>query len=165
MKWNINGFSGNNMSEKSFTCRRCGHCCHGRGGIVVGQRDLPRLLAYFKMEKEEFLQKYTEEFDGKPTLITGDDEYCFFFKEGAGCTIHEARPDVCRAWPYFRGNLIDEFSFAMAKEDCPGIDKSVSHAFFAHDGYAYLKENNLLCTDKKTDGRALIVAEEELPRL
>lgn len=153
------------MSEKSFTCRRCGHCCHGRGGIVVGQRDLPRLLAYFKMEKEEFLQKYTEEFDGKPTLITGDDEYCFFFKEGAGCTIHEARPDVCRAWPYFRGNLIDEFSFAMAKEDCPGIDKSVSHAFFAHDGYAYLKENNLLCTDKKTDGRALIVAEEELPRL
>lgn len=153
------------MSEKSFTCRRCGHCCHGRGGIVVGQRDLPRLLAYFKMEKEEFLQKYTEEFDGKPTLITGDDEYCLFFKEGEGCTIHEARPDVCRAWPYFRGNLIDGFSFAMAKEDCPGIDKNVSHAFFAHDGYAYLKENNLLCTDKKTDGRALIVSEEELPPL
>lgn len=152
------------MSEKSFSCRRCGHCCHGRGGIVVGQRDLPRLLAYFNMEKEEFLSRYTEIFDGKPALITGEDEYCYFFKEGAGCTIHEARPDVCRAWPYFRGNLIDEFSFAMAKEDCPGIVKSVSHAFFAHDGYAYLKENNLLCTDKKKDGRALIVAESELPK-
>lgn len=153
------------MSEKSFSCRRCGHCCHGRGGIVVGQRDLPRLLAYFHMEKNEFLSRYTEEFDGKPTLVTGDDGYCLFFKEGAGCTIHEARPDVCRAWPYFRGNLIDELSFAMAKEDCPGIAKDVSHAFFAHDGYAYLKENNLLCTDKKTDGRALIVAESELPKL
>ncbi len=153
------------MSEKSFSCQRCGHCCFGRGGIVVGQRDLPRLLAYFNMEKEAFLAKYTELFDDKPTLITGDDGFCYFFKEGAGCTIHEARPDVCRAWPYFRGNLIDELSFFMAKEDCPGIVKSVSHAVFAHDGYAYLKENNLLCQDKKTDGRALIVAEDELPKL
>lgn len=153
------------MSEKSFSCQRCGHCCFGRGGIVVGQRDLPRLLAYFNMEKEAFLAKYTELFDGKPTLITGDDGFCYFFKEGAGCTIHEARPDVCRAWPYFRGNLIDELSFFMAKEDCPGIVKSVSHAVFAHDGYAYLKENNLLCQDKKTDGQALIVAEDELPKL
>ena len=153
------------MSAKSFSCQRCGHCCFGRGGIVVGQRDLPRLLAYFNMEKEAFLAKYTELFDDKPTLITGDDGFCYFFKEGAGCTIHEARPDVCRAWPYFRGNLIDELSFFMAKEDCPGIVKSVSHAVFAHDGYAYLKENNLLCQDKKTDGRALIVAEDELPKL
>ena len=153
------------MSEKSFSCQRCGHCCFGRGGIVVGQRDLPRLLAYFNMEKEAFLAKYTELFDDKPTLITGDDGFCYFFKEGAGCTIHEARPDVCRAWPYFRGNLSDELSFFMAKEDCPGIVKSVSHAVFAHDGYAYLKENNLLCQDKKTDGRALIVAEDELPKL
>lgn len=153
------------MSEKSFSCQRCGHCCFGRGGIVVGQRDLPRLLAYFHMEKEDFLAKYTELFDGKPTLITGSDGFCYFFKEGAGCTIHEARPDVCRAWPYFRGNLIDELSFAMAKEDCPGIVKSISHAAFAYDGYAYLKDNQLLCENKKTDGRALIVTEEELPKL
>lgn len=153
------------MSEKSFSCQRCGHCCFGRGGIVVGQRDLPRLLAYFNMEKEAFLAKYTELFDGKPTLITGEDGFCCFFKEGSGCTIHEARPDVCRAWPYFRGNLIDELSFVMAKEDCPGIVKSISHTVFAHDGYAYLKDNHLLCQDKKIDGRALIVAEEELPKL
>lgn len=153
------------MSEKSFSCKRCGHCCFGRGGIVVGQRDLPRLLAYFKMEKEDFLARYTELFDGKPTLITGSDGFCYFFKEGAGCTIHEARPDVCRAWPYFRGNLIDELSFAMAKEDCPGIVKTISHAVFAHDGYAYLEDNQLLCENKKTDGRALIVAKEELPKL
>ncbi len=153
------------MSEKSFSCQRCGHCCFGRGGIVVGQRDLPRLLTFFKMEKEAFLAKYTECFDGKPTLITGSDGFCYFFKEGAGCTIHEVRPDVCRAWPYFRGNLIDELSFAMAKVDCPGIVKTVSHAVFAHDGYAYLKDNHLLCSDKKIDGRALIIAEEELPKL
>ena len=129
------------------------------------QRDLPRLLVYFNMEKADFLARYTEIFDGKPVLITGEDDFCYFFEEGRGCTIHEARPDVCRAWPYFRGNLIDEFSFAMAKEDCPGIVKTVSHAFFAHDGYAYLKNNGLLCKDKSVDGRALIVDENELPEL
>ena len=131
----------------------------------MGQRDLPRLLVYFNMEKADFLARYTEIFDGKPVLITGEDDLCYFFDEGRGCTIHEARPDVCRAWPYFRGNLIDEFSFAMAKEDCPGIVKTVSHAFFAHDGYAYLKNNGLLCKDKSVDGRALIVDENELPEL
>lgn len=131
----------------------------------MGQRDLPRLLVYLNMEKADFLARYTEIFDGKPVLITGEDGFCYFFKEGRGCTIHEARPDVCRAWPYFRGNLIDEFSFAMAKEDCPGIVKTVSHAFFAHDGYAYLKNNGLLCKDKSVDGRALIVDENELPEL
>ncbi len=131
----------------------------------MGQRDLPRLLVYFNMEKADFLARYTEIFDGKPVLITGGDDFCYFFEEGRGCTIHEARPDVCRAWPYFRGNLIDEFSFAMAKEDCPGIVKTVSHAFFAHDGYAYLKNNGLLCKDKSVDGRALIVDENELPEL
>ncbi len=123
------------------------------------------MLVYFNMEKADFLARYTEIFDGKPVLITGEDGFCYFFKEGRGCTIHEARPDVCRAWPYFRGNLIDEFSFAMAKEDCPGIVKTVSHAFFAHDGYAYLKNNGLLCRDKSVDGRALIVDENELPEL
>ena len=151
------------MSELSFSCEMCGHCCDGSGGIVLGTKDLARLLTYFQMDEEPFLAKYTECASNKPRIIVGDDNYCYFFETGKGCTIHEARPDVCRAWPYFRGNLIDEFSFGMAKVDCPGISKDVSHAFFAHEGYAYLVENNLLGHDPKVDGRALIVAHEELP--
>lgn len=151
------------MSKKSFQCQMCGHCCYGSGGIVVGTKDLPRLLMYFNMEKEAFLKKYTKMTNAKPCLIVGADNYCLFFKEGTGCTIHEARPNVCRAWPYFRGNLIDETSFEMAKEDCKGIVKTVTHAEFAHDGFAYLEENHLLATNSKLDGRALIVRKEELP--
>ena len=58
----------------------------------MGQRDLPRLLVYFNMEKADFLARYTEIFDGKPVLITGEDDFCYFFEEGRGCTIHEAVP-------------------------------------------------------------------------
>ena len=151
------------MSDLTFSCKMCGHCCYGRGGIVLGTKDLPRLLEYFQLDKESLLNKYTENMNDKPCLIVKDDGYCYFFKEGEGCTIHEARPDVCRAWPYFRGNLVDSTSLEMAKEDCPGIIKDVSHAFFAHDGYAYLVENKLLAYNPLVDGRALIVSEDELP--
>ena len=48
----------------------------------MGQRDLPRLLVYFNMEKADFLARYTEIFDGKPVLITGEDDFCYFLKRG-----------------------------------------------------------------------------------
>lgn len=146
-----------------FSCRMCGHCCHGTGGIVVGPRDLPRLSAHFQLSDSDFLASHTEIRDNKPMLKTGDDGYCAFFRAGTGCAIHYARPNVCRAWPYFRGNLIDDISFAMAREDCPGIKPHAPHATFAREGFEYLRQNDLLAHDPTCEGRALIVREDELP--
>ena len=152
-------------SSSVFACRMCGKCCEGRGGIVVGPRDLPRLCAHFNLPAEEVLARYTENLGGKPTLKCGEDGFCLFFRAGKGCSIHPARPAVCRAWPFFRGNLVDEVSFAMAGEDCPGIAKQTTHAEFAREGYRYLKEYKLLADDILHEGRALVVKEEELPPL
>lgn len=148
----------------SFSCRRCGKCCEGKGGIVVGPRDLPRLCAYFGLPAAEVLERYTENIGGKPVLKCGDDGFCLFFKAGTGCRIHPARPAVCRAWPFFRGNLVDRVSFDMAKDDCPGIGREVSHAAFAHEGFRYLSEYKLRAHDIFHEGRALIIDEAELPR-
>ena len=150
---------------ETFSCQRCGKCCEGRGGIVVGPRDLTRLSVHFGLPGEEVLARYAEMMDGKPTLKVGDDGFCMFFKEGRGCTIHPARPSVCRAWPFFRGNLIDEVSFEMAREDCPGIRREASHAQFAHEGFRYLEDYKLRCHDIRTEGRAVIVEAHELPPL
>ncbi|MBQ2760694.1 MAG: YkgJ family cysteine cluster protein [Mailhella sp.] len=150
---------------ETFACQRCGKCCEGRGGIVVGPRDLTRLSVHFGLSGEEVLARYAEMMGGKPTLKVGDDGFCMFFKEGRGCTIHPARPSVCRAWPFFRGNLIDEVSFEMAREDCPGIRREASHAQFAHEGFRYLEDYKLRCHDIRTEGRAVIVEEHELPPL
>ncbi len=149
---------------ETFSCRRCGKCCEGRGGIVVGPRDLPRLCAHFRLPPEEVLVRYTERMAGKTVLRCGEDGFCLFFKAGAGCSIHPARPSVCRAWPFFRGNLVDEVSFAMAREDCPGISRTASHREFALEGMRYLEEYRLKAHDIHTEGRALIVEEDELPR-
>ena len=70
---------------------------------------------------------------------------------------------MCRAWPYFRGNLVDPVSFDMAKADCPGIARDAAHADFAWEGFAYLKTRGILGTDPVREGRALIVGESELP--
>lgn len=148
---------------ETFSCQRCGKCCEGRGGIVVGPRDLPRLCAHFRLPAEEVLARYTERMGGKPVLRCGEDGFCLFFKAGAGCAIHPARPAVCRAWPFFRGNLVDETSFAMAREDCPGMSRTASHAEFAREGIRYLEEYRLKAQDSYTEARALIVEARELP--
>ena len=150
---------------ETFSCERCGKCCEGRGGIVVGPRDLTRLTVHFGLPAEEVLSRYTEMMGGKPTIKVGDDGFCMFFKEGRGCTIHPARPSVCRAWPFFRGNLVDSVSFEMAREDCPGIRRGASYAQFAHEGFRYLEDYKLRCHDIHTEGRAVIVEESELPPL
>ena len=53
-------------SSSAFSCRMCGKCCEGRGGIVVGPRDLPRLGAHFGLPAEEVLARYTEIWAASP---------------------------------------------------------------------------------------------------
>ena len=149
---------------ENFACQRCGKCCEGRGGIVVGPRDLPRLCAFFGLSAETVLDRYTERMGGKPMLKCGEDGFCLFFQKGRGCSIHPARPAICRAWPFFRGNLVDPVSFVMARDDCPGISRSASHREFAREGFSYLKEYKLEAVDPAQEARALIVDEKELPQ-
>lgn len=125
----------------AFTCRRCGHCCQGVGGIVLSDADIARLAVHLHLDAATFLTRFAEHVGGKSRLVTGPDNACVFYAEG--CSVHPARPDVCRAWPFFRGNIIDPQSHAMAAEDCPGINTGVSHAEFARQGKAYLASRGL----------------------
>ncbi len=146
------------MNEKNlvFECNMCGQCCTGKGGIVLGPRDLARLLPRFNMTQDVFLAEYAYEQNGKYKLRTGFDNNCVFFQEGQGCLIHEDKPDICNAWPFFRGNMIDSESFAMAKSYCPGIRADVTHERFVAEGQRYLKEHALQATDGSCEANALL---------
>ena len=78
-----------------FTCRMCGQCCRGEGGIVVSPKDLLRITCALNMSAEEFAAKYGEMRGGKLQIRTGEDGFCIFFAEGKGCTVHAGKPDVC----------------------------------------------------------------------
>ncbi|NDY55355.1 YkgJ family cysteine cluster protein [Desulfovibrio sulfodismutans] len=132
------------MSENSaFTCRLCGHCCQGEGGIVLAEADIVRLCDHLRLSREELLARAVTTVCGKHRIKSRPDGYCLFFQEGTGCGVHPARPDICRAWPFFRGNLIDAISWEMAQDFCPGIAPDVPHAEFARQGLAYLREQGI----------------------
>lgn len=139
-----------------FQCARCGVCCEGKGGIVLAPGDVARLAAHLSMEKAAFLDAWTDPGGRLPALTSGEDGRCSFYVAGTGCGVHPARPNVCRAWPFFRGNLEDADSFAMAKEDCPGI-KDVPHETFRCAGLALMQEEGLVQEDE-TAPNALRIA-------
>jgi len=127
-----------------FDCKRCGHCCRGSGGIILTAKDLRRLAAHCGLTPAAFLAAHAEEKSGRRRLRIGQDGYCVFYDHAIkGCGVHPARPDVCRAWPFFAGNLLDPDSFAMAAEDCMGILKDAGHAAFRAVGLAYVREHGL----------------------
>ena len=126
----------------AFACKMCGQCCQGSGGIVLAAKDIARLADHLGLEPAAFLQRHAENKSGKNRLKVREDGYCVFFTEG--CTVHPAKPDICRAWPFFRGNLEDAYSLAMAKEYCPGIAPDVSFDAFSAEGRTFLKREGLL---------------------
>lgn len=129
------------MPDKVFECARCGHCCEGRGGIVLSDKDIARLAAFLGIGQALFLADYTFLSNGKRKLGSGQDGFCVFFKKGAGCGVHAAKPDICRAWPFFRGNLEDAASLEMARSFCPGIKGDFAR--FTAEGIRYMLEAGL----------------------
>ena len=45
--------------QAAFDCRRCGHCCHGEGGIVLTSRDRARLAEHLGLDVEGFIEAHT----------------------------------------------------------------------------------------------------------
>jgi Fe-S-cluster containining protein len=134
----------------------CGACCEGAGGIVVSPEDALRLSRFLDLSLEEFHDRYTEPSGTKRRLVSDGRGRCVLFRDGAGCGVHEAKPAVCKAWPFFRGNLMDPVSLSMAKDFCPGIDRDVPHDVFARAGRDVLAREGLAARDPATEANTLI---------
>lgn len=141
----------------AFDCKMCGRCCRGEGGIVVSREDQERMSECLGLSLEDFVVEYTIPMGDKRVLTVGKDDYCVFFQEGRGCSVHAFKPDICRAWPFFRGNMIDAVSWELAQDSCPGIDLQVDHAEFVRQGCRYLRESGLLRRKRSDVAAALIV--------
>lgn len=153
------------MSETSFNCQRCGHCCQGEGGIVMTARDRERLARHLNLAIPEMLSACAECIGGKVRLRVGDDGYCVFFRQGLGCGVHQGRPDICRAWPYFRGNLVDASSWEMIQTDCPGVNAEAGHELFVREGVEYLREHGLVHESGPEAPSALVLGATLLRRI
>ncbi len=152
------------MSEsvQAFDCQRCGHCCHGEGGIVMTAKDRARLAAHLNLAEGEMLARFAERAGDKYRLKVGPDGFCVFFRAGHGCAEHPGRPDICRAWPFFRGNLIDAVSWEMIQTDCKGVNAKSGHRVFVEQGVAYLREHGLVHSPGPEAPHALVLDPDQV---
>lgn len=148
---------------EAFVCQMCGSCCHGEGGIVVDGDDLVRLAAHLGIAPARCAELYTRAKGEKRVLTSSAEGACVFFREGQGCSVHVAKPSICRAWPFFRGNLLDPLSWELAQEACPGINAEAGHPEFVRQGWTYLQQNGLLKPRRDDTANALVIATQDLP--
>lgn len=105
-------------------CKGCSACCRGMGDtIVLDPLDMFRLMEHFKLDFDRLVdEKITLSIiDGLilPHLrMAGEDERCVFLNREGRCSIHSARPGICRMFPlgrYYEGN---SFRYILQVHEC-----------------------------------------------
>ena len=119
-----------------FNCAKCpGYCC-SYPIIVVTKRDLARLAKHFDLSPAEAEKRFTKSAHGfKRIMRRKRDEHfpmiCRFFDtEKRSCTVYEARPAVCRAFPGGgRCGYYDFLSFERRAQEDPDYVAHTDHGF------------------------------------
>ena len=112
-------------------CEGCSACCHGMGtSIVLTPLDIYRLEKELNASFGELMTKGVELnlADGVilPNLaMRGEKEACAFLNDSGRCTIHGARPDICRLFPLGRIYEEDRIRYFLQMDACqkPGRSK------------------------------------------
>jgi Fe-S-cluster containining protein len=110
-----------------YSCLKCpGYCC-SYPEIEVTPRDIERLAKHFDVSYAQAEEKFTK-YDKKEkvrNLRHQKDEHfatvCMMFdRKARRCTVYEARPSVCRAYPDSpRCGYYDFLKFERAHQDDP----------------------------------------------
>jgi Fe-S-cluster containining protein len=106
-----------------FKCTRCGKCCFAKeGAVFLSTRDLYVFADYFRITVEEFKERYTRKQEGQTALsLAPGENHCVFFKDNQ-CSVYEARPIQCKAFPAWLHTIESPESWKAAAKDCEGID-------------------------------------------
>ncbi len=112
--------------ERVFTCKCCGHCCHGESTVSMTLEEQLRIADYLSMEAEEFVSKYCVR-KGKRMEMKIVDGHCIFYGEDGLCRIHPVKPFHCRRWPLHPSILGDQAAWEAIKADCPGFSEEATY--------------------------------------
>lgn len=105
-------------------CDGCSACCCGMGtSILLDPLDVNRLSNHLNLGFEELLVDKMELnlVDGVilPNLkMAGDKESCTFLNSQGRCSIHAARPGICRLFPLGRYYNNHAFQYILQNKEC-----------------------------------------------
>jgi Fe-S-cluster containining protein len=103
-----------------YDCSKCpGYCC-SYDHIEISAADVKRLAKHLGTTQKFVREKYTKTVAGTLMLRHHADEsfksICVFFdSEHRRCTVYEARPRTCRAYPY--GNKCGYYEFLQFERE------------------------------------------------
>ncbi|MGD8560878.1 MAG: YkgJ family cysteine cluster protein [Desulfarculaceae bacterium] len=124
--------------RQPFECQRCGACCVGAGGIYLEPEEVPAAARLVGLSEQDFRDHYCIEANSHLEVKCNQKGVCALMGP-QGCLIHQAKPAICRLWPFFPGILKDAGALEEAKLACPGIDPEISHAEFVEFYHRHVK--------------------------
>ena len=111
-------------------CRDCHACCVDMGGsIILDPLDIYNMTRKLSVTFEQLLAEHIElgVVDGiiLPNIkMSGDNKNCRFLNEEGRCSIHDARPGICRLFPLGRIYEDRGFKYFLQVHECPKENKS-----------------------------------------
>jgi len=106
-----------------FECQAgCTACCEQKGFVYLTEADLVRAAEFLGMTARAFERKYVYRTRNRLRLRVPQDSTCYFLN-GAGCSIHPAKPLQCRAFPFWPELVESRREWQKTAQYCPGIGK------------------------------------------
>src|SRR5438067_7358312 len=112
-----------NQTKMRFECQPgCTKCCEQQGFVYLTESDIPRLAAFLGMAVDAFEHRYVYRTRNLRRLRVPRHAQCEFLKDG-GCSVHEAKPLQCAAFPYWPELVGNKKNWTKTGEWCTGIGK------------------------------------------
>ena len=122
---------GNAALHISFSCKRCGRCCVDNPNIALSLEDCRSMANRLGLSSKRFIIEYTvphvlsrEKVGNARMIKKAEGDYCPLYNpKMPGCSIHESKPQVCRAAYYLaKMNLVlcEEAKSFSTFPQCPG---------------------------------------------
>ncbi len=126
-KWYIGGLH--------FECIKCGLCCAGpdEGYIWITRPEIELLIKHLGITLKHARCEYLQRIGMRTTIVEepcGRD--CIFLNgksDQKGCAIYPVRPNQCRTWPFWTGNLARPDDWNMVATKCPDINRGRLYTF------------------------------------
>ena len=84
------------MNQSDVLCVKCGECCRRVDPIMVERDDVMLIASSLRCNYQSVVEKYTKPLDDDRLSLRTP---CPFLQDNR-CSIHPARPKVCRFWPF-----------------------------------------------------------------
>jgi len=91
---------------RSYDCALCPAYCCSYPRVIVTKKDLKRLAGHFGIDLEKARKRFTKKGEGKGERVLRhrkDQVYAsvcrFLDRDDRCCTVHKARPKICRRYP------------------------------------------------------------------